>query len=117
MLKVCVVPMRTWPLRPRLAGLERGDAVVHLLQRARGEAQEQLAGLGGDHLAADAVEQRLAQFFFQLADLVRQRRLRDVHALRGAREAQVLGQRHEVAQVSQFHGNPSVTSMASIISM
>jgi hypothetical protein len=40
-----------------------------------------------------------------------------VHALRGARETQVLGQGHEVAQVSQFHGNPIVTSMTSIISM
>jgi hypothetical protein len=36
---------------------------------------------------------------------------------RGAREAEVLGQRNEVAKMPQLHTNPIVKSMRSIISM
>ena len=99
------------------ARLEHRDALVDLLQRARREGEEQLAGLGRHHLLADAVEERLADLFLELADLVRQRRLGDVDPLGRAREAQAIGQRHEVAKVPQLHTNPMVESMSSIISM
>jgi hypothetical protein len=79
------------------AGPQHGDAVVHLLERARRETEEQLAGLGRDHALADAFEKRLADFLLELADLMRQRRLADVRTLGSAREAEVFGQRHEVA--------------------
>ena len=105
------------PGQAAAAGLEHGDALVDLLQRARREAEEQLAGLGGDDLLADAVEQRLADLFLELADLVREGRLGHVDPLRGPREAQALGQGDEVAKMPQLHENPAVESMPSIISM
>ena len=117
MLKVWVAPMRTSPVRPPPPGLQHRDAVVDLLQRAHREGQEQLAGLGRHHLLADAVEQRLADLVLELADLVRQRRLGHVDAVGRLREAEVVGQRHEVAKMPQLHVNPRVESMPSIISM
>ncbi|MNV91154.1 hypothetical protein D3C71_1856200 [compost metagenome] len=55
------------------------------------------------HAPAGAHEQLCAQFGLQLGDLQAQRRLRDMQALRGAREAQLFGQGNEVTQVPQFH--------------
>jgi hypothetical protein len=105
------------PGEPAAAGLEHGDALVDLLQGAHREAEEQLAGLGGDDLLADPVEERLADLLLELADLVRQGRLGDVHPRRGPGEAEVLGHGDEVAKMPQLHGNPAVESMPSIISM
>ena len=56
------------------------------------EAEEQLAGFGGDDLLADPVEERLADLLLELADLVRQGRLGHVHPRRSPGEAEVLGQ-------------------------
>ena len=103
MLKVPVAPMRTSPESSSPARIRSRQAVVHLAQRLGRIAQEGLAGLGEHHALADAVEQELPDLFFQLPDLVRQRRLRDVHALGRAGEGQALRQRDEVAQVPQFH--------------
>ena len=117
MLKVCVAPTRTCPVRPPLPGSQHRDALVDLLQGPHREGEEQLAGLGRDDLLADAVEERLADLVLELADLVRERRLGDVHALGGAGEAEALGEGDEVAKMPQLHGNPDVESMPSIISM
>jgi len=105
------------PREPATARAQRRDALVDLAQCARRVGEEQLARLGRHHLAADALEERLADLLLELADLVRERRLGDVDVRRGAREAQAVGQGHEVAQVSQLHGNPVIESMPSIISM
>ena len=40
---------------------------------------------------------------FEVADLLRQRRSRNVKPLRGPTEMQFLGNRDEVAQLSEFH--------------
>jgi hypothetical protein len=68
--------------------------------------EEQLAGLGRHDLLADALEQRLAHLVFELPDLMAQRRLGHVHPLGSPREAEVLGQAHEIPQVPQLHANP-----------
>jgi len=47
-------------------------------------------------------QQRRSNPLLQLPDLLAQRGLRDVQASRGAREAQILGQRDEVAQVPKL---------------
>src|SRR5450755_3609456 len=98
-------------------GLEHGDAEVDLLECSRCVGEEELARFGRHHFLADAFEERLADFFFEPADLVRQRRLADVYALGRAREAEVFGQGDEVAKMPQLHTNPAVESMRSIISM
>jgi len=88
----------------RLAGrAQRLQAQVDLLQRRRHVAAQDLAGLGEAHLPAAAVEQRHAQLFLQLLDLVRQGRLRHVQALGGPGEVEGLRDGVEVAQVAQFH--------------
>ncbi|MNG25454.1 hypothetical protein D3C84_1103100 [compost metagenome] len=88
------------------AGLEQGHAMVDLGQRSRRVAAQQLAGLGGHHLLADALEQGLAQLVLQLADLVREGGLGHVHPLGGAGEAQAIRQRDEIAQMPHLHENP-----------
>ena len=45
----------------------------------------------------------MAELLFQLPDLVRERRLGDVHALGGTGEGQALRQGDEIAEVAQFH--------------
>jgi hypothetical protein len=45
----------------------------------------------------------MAELLFQLPDLVRQRRLRHVHAFGGAGEGEALRQSDEITQVAQFH--------------
>jgi hypothetical protein len=90
------------PGEPAAARLEHGDALVDFLQGAHREAEEELASLGGDDLLADPVEQGLADLFLELADLVRQGRLGDVHPRRGPREAEVLGHGNEVTKMPQL---------------
>ncbi len=77
--------------------------MVHLAQRPGGIPEKRLARLGEHHALADAVEHRMAELLFQLPDLVRQRRLRDVHAFGGAGEGEALRQSDEITQVAQFH--------------
>ena len=83
---------------------ERLQAAVDLLQCGHQVAAQQLARLGQRHLLVAAVEQHHAQFFLELADLVRQRGLRDVQPLGRAGEVERARQGDEVTQVPQFHG-------------
>ena len=53
---------------------------------------------------ARAAQERSAHLPLQLADLVAERRLRDVAFRRGAGEAARAGHRVEIAQLVQFHG-------------
>ena len=68
-------------------------------------AQEDAAGVGQRHVMTAAIEQRHADRFLELPDLLAERRLRGVQACSRAREAQLVGHRHEIAQVSEFHGS------------
>ncbi|MNI73621.1 hypothetical protein D3C73_1296420 [compost metagenome] len=66
-----------------------------------------VAGRGQHHLARRAFHQRQAQFLFQLADLRRQRRLADEAGSGGPAEVLVIGQGHQVFQVTQVHPQTS----------
>ena len=66
-------------------------------------AQEHAAGVRQRHVMTAPIEQRDANFGFELPDLLAQRRLRGVEPGGGAREVQLVGDRHEVAQMPQFH--------------
>ena len=64
---------------------------------------ERAAQFGEVGVGALAVKQRAAKLFFQLLDGAGQRGLRNVGALRRAREVQLLAQREEVANLMHFH--------------
>ena len=96
-------------IRDRFADLAaRGPArrlhrVLRALQDVLRAGQEGAAGIVQADPAATAVEQRRAHFLFQLADLLRQRRLRHAQLFGRAGEVLGLGRGHEIAQVAQFH--------------
>jgi hypothetical protein len=68
-----------------------------------GLRQEKPARIGEVDAFADAIKQRHAQLRLQHGDLTAQRRLRDVQALRRARNAQILGGGDEVTKLVKFH--------------
>jgi hypothetical protein len=114
------------------AGERRGEGGKHRVGAGTGESDGEASALaaggaprgvdGGEDLAPaleehragrselDAargpVGQRFAELGLKAADLLRQRRLGDVKALGGAAEVPLLGDRDEVAEVSQLHGSP-----------
>lgn len=62
-----------------------------------------MARLGKLHAALVAREEFDSESFFELPYLPTERRLRDVQALRGLAEVQVLRHGNEIAYVTQFH--------------
>ncbi len=79
----------------------RSIAASHEASSARNSCKRRLArGCQLNRFRA-AFEQLDAQRTFQLADLPRQRRLRDVQAFGGATEAQLFRHGDEVAQLAQ----------------
>jgi hypothetical protein len=65
--------------------------------------QEDTAGIGQRDVMTAPIEERDANLGFELPDLLAERRLRGVQTAGGAREVQLVGHRHEVAQMPQFH--------------
>ena len=65
--------------------------------------EERRPGRGQLDLALVAQQQRRADLLLELADLLAQRRLGHVQALRRAAEVQLLGDGDEVAQVAELH--------------
>ena len=91
------------------AGLDPGERLqlglrgVELGQRPARAGDEQLAGLRHRDAARRALDERHAELRLEAADLLRERRLRDVLARGGAREVALVGERDEIAQLAQIH--------------
>ena len=91
------------------AGLHAGERLqlglrgVELGERAPRAGDEHLAGLRHRDAAGRALDERHAELGLEAADLLRERRLRDVLARRGAREVALVRERDEVAQLAQIH--------------
>ena len=62
-----------------------------------------LARLGQHHAVVLADEEREAELLLELLDLAAERRLRDVEPFGRAPEVQLLGDRYEIAKMSQLH--------------
>jgi len=82
---------------------ELGFARVDLRERSARALDEDLPGLGERRPPRGAVDEREADLGLEPADLLRERGLRDVLTLGSAREVALVGERDEVAQLSQLH--------------
>jgi hypothetical protein len=79
------------------------DGAVGLCERAPRLDEKQASGIGKLDMPAGSVQEPNSELFFQTADLLAQRRLRDAKPLCRAPEVQRLPDGDEVAEVSEFH--------------
>jgi hypothetical protein len=97
---------------PHLSGLElprpgdRFPRFVDLGENPARVAQPHAAGVGETQGSPGSFEEHRPDLSFQLGQLMRERRLRDVHALRRPGHGAAVSDRDEVAQVPQLHGDP-----------
>ncbi len=75
-------------------------------QRA-GVGKQMVARLGERHLPARPLEERIADLLLQFADLLAERRLRDMQRLRRPREMLMIRDSDEIREVTQFHPRTS----------
>ena len=74
--------------------------LIQFAQRPLRMHMKQFACLSEDYFPAEPVEEPRPQFFFQTADLDRERRLRHMHMLRGPAEVLVGGHGHEILNLA-----------------
>ena len=106
--------MASRPYSPRAARRASSMARVDRGQDLAAALEQHLAGGRELDAARGPVQQRLAELGLEAADLLRERRLRDVQALGGAAEVPLLGDGDEVAQVSELHGRRFISKTYSI---
>jgi hypothetical protein len=91
--------------------LDGGDGVLgrrDAVQRPARLGQQRPSGLGQLDLPGRAQEQRRAQLHLQRPDRRGETRLGDVQAFGGPGEVALLGHRHEVFELSEFHSSPKL---------
>ena len=88
------------PARDGFHGLH---GFIHTLQCGADFVKEHAARFGEPHGLRTVVDQRHAEFFFEVADLTAQGRLRDVQSRRRAGHVLFFGDGDEVAQMTEFH--------------
>ena len=93
------------PYSPRAARRASSTAESTAARISRRALEQRLAGGRELDAARGPVEERLPELGLEAADLLRERRLRDVQALGGAAEVPLLGHGDEVAQVPELHGS------------
>ena len=93
---------RPWRLRARFDGL------VGAFQDVPRFGQEYAARLGEAHGLGGSLEKGKAELVLEVANLPAQRRLRDVQFQRGARDVLLFRGGDEIAEVAQFHPQPSI---------
>jgi hypothetical protein len=82
-----------------------GGGGVDLGQRAPRPRHQQFTGGGQRDVARGAVDQRHADLVLEPPDLLGERRLGDVEPRGSPREVALVGERDEVAQLAQLHGD------------
>src|SRR5580700_10678547 len=83
----------------------RGSRVLDPVEDHPRLGKERLAGLGQLHAAGLAAEQLYFELGFERPDLLAERRLLDAEPLGRARHMPLLGDRDEIAKVTQLHDN------------
>src|SRR5262245_28583451 len=91
--------------KPHVAACHTSN-VVHgvfeLGEQALRVRKERLSACGEAH-PAKPLKEPDSELFFQLSDLLTDRRFRDVQAIRGTSEARFLGGRDKITQMSELH--------------
>ena len=82
---------------------------VDLGEHALRVAEDDAALLGQLDAAAGAAEDLDAELFLEAADLLRDRRLREVELLAGLGQRAVLGDGDDGAEVAELHANHAAT--------
>jgi hypothetical protein len=77
--------------------------LLRIGEELAGAREHQFAGLREAHGAVGPVDQARLQVVFERVDAARERGLRQVHGLRGAAEAALLGKGDEVLELAQLH--------------
>ena len=90
--------MVIWPGDRGVVGFELGFGFFEQRQHALRARDQRGGGIGQPHAAAVALEQRLAGFGFELGELLRHRRGRDVERLGGGDDRAVGGHGVQGAQ-------------------
>ena len=101
-MNVGVMASRRWPRERSATSSTARSAAARSLQYALRVVHVGLAGVGGAHRAAAAVQQLGADDSLHLFDLLRQGRLGDVQLLGGTGEVAVLGHRDQIAEMTKF---------------
>ena len=96
-------PTATSPASPAAARRARSTAASADARIRRASSRQHPAGRGELDPAAVAQQQLGADLGLERLDLLTQRRLRDVQALRRAAEVQLFGDGDEVSEVAQLH--------------
>ena len=97
------VPKLTVPPRSSRTATTDSRASRHLAEHRLGVRAQRAARLGQREPAADAREERDAELGLQAADLLADRRLREVQRLGGGAERAALGGGQEVLELLQVH--------------
>ena len=93
-----VAPSRSVPVRPPASAPARSRSASAARRISR--ALQEVLALGGEvQTAADAVEERQAQLALEVADLARERGLREAQLRGGAGDIAGVGHADEVAEV------------------
>ena len=100
------------PVQRLLLVTDGGDGVLKVLKHPVTELQERFAGGSDPDAAADAVKDRLAEFFFEQQDLPADRRLRDVELRPGRGEGAAVGNGADDLELAQVHAPSDYMSRA-----
>ena len=105
----CKLAVRELEIGAVLSGTaSAGHGAPCRCQRTARFDQEGLAGGREPGAARETMEQRHAHFPLEVADLLRERRLRHAQPTGGSEEAPFLGDRDEVPQVPELHSGQSL---------
>ena len=96
-------PMDRLPASPRPACPASIAARFHFIHRGQGARLKYFSGRTQFHTSICLVKRFHSELFFQLADLLTQRRLRHVQLVGRSRKIQLFGHREEVSDLSEFH--------------
>jgi hypothetical protein len=84
----------------------RGNKLILKSENISGLLNEHGTDLGRVNAARKALKQPNAKLLLQELDLLAERRLCDAELFGGMREAAVIGDGHEIAQMPEFHAYP-----------